>query len=145
MASIVVAYYSKTGNTKQMAELVAEGAREQGSHDVRVVPVQELELADFVKADGYAIGSPDYFSYVAGHIKVLFDEALAEKSSLKDKPFVGFISHGGGGRAIDSLESLSGSIGLSKVADGLKCKGAPEGESAEACGQLGAALAKSLS
>ena len=145
MASIVVAYYSKTGNTKQMAELVAEGAREQGSHDVRVVPVQELELADFVKADGYAIGSPDYFSYVAGHIKVLFDEALAEQSSLQDKPFVGFVSHGGGGRAIDSLESLSGSIGLSKVADGLKCKNAPEGESAEACKQLGAALAKSLS
>ena len=145
MASIVVAYYSKTGNTKQMAELVAEGAREQGSHDVRVVPVQELELADFVKADGYAIGSPDYFSYVAGHVKVLFDEALAEKSSLQDKPFVGFISHGGGGRAMDSLESLSGSIGLSRVTDGLKCKNAPEGESAEACKQLGAALAKSLS
>lgn len=145
MASILVVYYSKTGNTEKMAELVAEGAREQGSHDVRVVPVQELELADFLKADGYAIGSPDYFSYVAGQVKILFDEALAEKGTLKGKLFVGFISHGGGGRAMDSLESLSGSIGLSKVVDGLKCKNAPEGESAEACRQLGAALAKALS
>ena len=145
MASILVVYYSKTGNTEEMAELVAEGAREQGSHDVRVDPVQELELADFLKADGYAIGSPDYFSYVAGQIKTLFDEALAEKGTLKGRSFVAFISHGGGGRAIDSLESLSKSIGLNKVVDGLKCENAPEGESAEACRQLGVVLAKELS
>ena len=96
MAEILVVYYSKSGNTLKMAELVAEGARKQGSHQVRVVSAQGLDLADFLKADGYAIGSPDYFSYVAGHVKILFDEALAHKSELLNRPCVGFINHGGG-------------------------------------------------
>ena len=145
MADILVVYYSKGGNTLKMAELVAEGARKQGSHQVRVVPAQDLDLADFVKADGYAIGSPDYFSYAAGQVKTLYDEALAHKSKLQNKPCVAFISHGGGGRALEPLESLSKSIGLAKVVDGLACKNAPEGDDAEACKRLGAALAKALS
>ena len=62
MANILVVYYSKGGNTGKMAELVAEGVRKQGSHQVRVVQAQDLDVADFVKAEGYAIGSPDYFS-----------------------------------------------------------------------------------
>ena len=145
MADILVVYYTKSGNTGKMAELVAEGARKQGTHQVRVVLAQDLDLADFLKADGYAIGTPDYFSYPAGQVKTLFDEALAHKSELQNRPYVGFISHGGGGRALEPLESLSKSIGLTKVTDGLACKNAPEGDDAEACRQLGAALAKSLS
>ena len=144
MANILVVYYSKCGNTGKMAELVAEGVRKQGSHQVRVVQAQDLDLADFVKADGYAIGSPDYFTYVAGQIKTLFDDLLARKSELEGKPCVGFVSHGGGGGALDRLETLSKSVGLRKVADGVKCKGAPEGASAEACRQIGLALAKAL-
>ena len=145
MASILVVYYSKSGNTRRMAELVAEGAGDSGDHHVQLVPVQNLETVDFVAADGFAFGSPDYFTYIAGHLKVLFDDALASKDLLKDKPFVAFVSHGGGGGAIKSLETLAQAVGLKRVADGVKCKGVPDAESAKACRQLGAALAKSLS
>ena len=144
MANVLVVYYSKSGNTRKMAELVADGVRGGGSHQVRLVDVQKLDLADFLAADGFAIGSPDYFSYVAGQVKTLFDEAPASKSQLQDKPFVGFISHGGGGRATDPLMSLSKSIGLKKVAEALACKGTPEGADAQACKQLGTALAEAL-
>jgi len=144
MAHVMVVYYSGSGNTKRMAELVAEGVGEVGSHEVEVVAVEELKLDEFIAADACAIGSPDYFTYVAGQIKTLFDDLLARKSELEGKPCVGFISHGGGGGALDSLETLSKSVGLRKVADGVKCKGAPEGTSAEACRQIGAALAKAL-
>lgn len=145
MASILVVYFSKSGNTRKMAELVAEGAGQSGGHHVQLVPVQNLELVDFLAADGFAFGSPDYFTYVAGHLKALFDDLLASKDLLKDKPFVGFVSHGGGGGAIKSLETLAQAVGLKKVADGLKCKGAPDAEAAKACRLLGAALAKALS
>lgn len=142
MANIMIVYYSKGGNTRKMAELVAEGAG--NSHRVQLVPVQNLDPLDFLDADGFAFGSPDYFTYIAGHLKVLFDEALANKAQLKDKPFVAFVSHGGGGGAIKSLETLAQAIGLKKVAEGVKCKGAPQGADAQACKQLGIALARSL-
>ena len=45
MSKILVIYHSGKGNTEKLAQLVAEGAE---------------------AGDGLAIGSPDYFSYVAG-------------------------------------------------------------------------------
>ena len=147
MGTIMVIYYSKTGNTRKMAELVAEGAGQDGAHSVQLVDVQDLESDDLLAADGFAFGSPDYYTYIAGHLKVIFDDVLRNKPQLKGKPFVGFVSHGGGGGALESLENLAQAkvIGLKKVAQGLKCKEAPEGADAEACRQLGVALAKAVS
>ena len=147
MGNIMVIYYSKTGNTRKMAELVAEGARQDGAHRVQLVPVQDIDSVDLLAVDGFAFGSPDYYGYVAGRLKVIFDETLRNKPQLKGKPFVAFISHGGGGGAITSLEDLAQAraIGLRKIAEGLKCKEAPEGADAEACRQLGVALAQAVS
>ena len=43
MPKIAVIYYSRTGNTKMMAERVAEAAKEAGG-DVKLLPVQEATL-----------------------------------------------------------------------------------------------------
>ena len=147
MANIMVIYYSRTGNTRKMAELVAEGAGQDGLHKVQLVPAQDVDSVDLVAVDGFAFGSPDYYGYMAGHLKVVFDGILRNKPQLKNKPFVAFVNHGGGGGAIKSLEGLAqaGSIGLRKIAEGLACKGAPQGADAEACRQLGRALAKAVS
>lgn len=146
MANVLVVYYSRSGNTRQMAELIAEGVRQAGKHQVRVSPVADLKLSEFVAAEGYAIGSPDYFTYVAGQVKTLFDEALAEADRIKGKPYVGFVSHGGGGGALDALESLAKAVGLRKAAEGVKSLGAPKDASArEACKRAGVRLAQALS
>lgn len=142
MGTILVVYFSETGNTKKMAELVAEGAETGGGHEVRLVDVRELDVAQFVAADAFALGSPDYFTYVAGGMKTLFDRALAHVGKLKDKPFVAFVSHGGGGGAIESLEKLAAAVGLRKVCDGVKSQGAPTGQTAAACTDLGQRLAE---
>ena len=147
MANIMVIYYSRTGNTRKMAELVAEGAGEDGSHQVQLVSTEDVDSVDLPAVGGFAFGSPDYYSYMAGHLKVVFDGILRNKPQLKNKPFVAFVSHGGGGSAIKSVESVAqaGAIGLRKVAEGLACKGSPQGADAEACRQLGRALAKAVS
>ncbi len=147
MGTIMVIYYSKTGNTRKMAELVAEGAEQDGAHRVKLVPVQELESDDLLAADGFAFGSPDYYTFIARHLKVFFYDSPRNQPPPKGKPFVGFVSHGGGGGAIEILETLAQAkvIGLKKVAQGLKCKEAPEGADAEACRGLGVALAKAVS
>ena len=56
-------------------------------------------MKEFMLADAVALGTPDYFSYPAGTIKTLFDDMYLWDQSgetVKGKPAVLFLSHGGG-------------------------------------------------
>jgi multimeric flavodoxin WrbA len=113
MRKVIVIYHSQQfGNTKVLAEALAEGAREAGA-EVSLINTNErrVTLKEFLAADAIAIGTPDYFSYVAGTIKTLFDDIyLWDQSgeSVKGKPVVLFCSHGGGGGKVKQpLDSLA--------------------------------------
>jgi multimeric flavodoxin WrbA len=112
MGRIIVIYHSQQyGNTKILAEALAEGAREAGA-EVNLINTNErrVTLEEFLSADGVAIGTPDYFSYVSGTIKTLFDDIyLWDKSGkpVKGKRAVLFFSCGGGGRVRVPFESLA--------------------------------------
>jgi len=114
MKLLLVLYHSQEhGNTAAMAEAVAEGARAAGA-DVTLVNTNEqrLDIEDYRRFDAAAFGSPDYYSYIAGGMKVFLDDwYIAQKSNsqgLKGKPYGLFYSHGGGGRADRSRSSLAG-------------------------------------
>jgi multimeric flavodoxin WrbA len=112
MGKIIVIYHSQQlGNTRVLAEALAEGAREAGA-EVNLINTNErrVTLEEFLAADAVAIGSPDYFSYVAGTIKTFFDDIyLWDQSgkSVKGKLAVLFCSHGGGGKVRQPFESLA--------------------------------------
>lgn len=112
MGKIIVVYHSQQfGNTKVLAEALAEGAREAAA-EVHLINTNErrVTLEEFLAADAVGIGTPDYFSYVAGTIKTFFDEIyLWDQSgeSVKGKPAVLFCSHGGGGKVRQPFESLA--------------------------------------
>jgi len=100
MWKITVIYHSQQfGDTKLLAEALADGAREAGAK-VNLINTNErrITLKEFLAADAFAIGSPDYFSYVAGTIKTFFDDVcLWDKAGepVKGKRAVLFYSHGG--------------------------------------------------
>ena len=148
MKTIMVIYHSQQyGNTHKMAELVAEGCRQVPGVQVTVINTNEqrVDMEALVACDGVALGSPDYFSYVAGGLKQFFDDAWIAKragQSTTGKPYVGFMSHGGGGRAISSLEQLAKSMEYTQVARSVLSRGAPSGPVADACRALGKALAE---
>lgn len=144
MGTILVIYHSHTGNTRKMAELVAEGAAAAGQHDVRLLDVGELKMTDLSNADAFAFGSPDYFTYMAGEMKTLFDHALGKVDKVKGKPFVSFVSHGGGGSGIESLDRLGAAIGLKHVCEGVKSLGAPAKGTVQECRRLGEVLAEAV-
>ena len=112
MAKIIVIYHSQQfGNTKEIAEAVADGAREAGA-DVETINTNErrVTLNDLMTADGVAIGTPDYYSYVAGTIKTFFDDLyLWDKTgkAVTGKQAVLFYSHGGGGLVRKSFEKFA--------------------------------------
>jgi len=134
MKRILIVYHSQeAGNTRRMAELVARGCREVDGVEVELVNVNEhrVEMDAAERADAYAVGSPDYFSYVAGNLKQFFDDILLASRSARNttgKPYVGFLTHGGGGAALGVLESLAKATKLTQICPSESCQGAPEAE-----------------
>jgi flavorubredoxin len=149
MGSILVLYHSQEyGNTAAMAEAVAEGAWAAGA-DVTLVNTNEqrLDVEDYRRFDAVAFGSPDYYSYIAGGLKVFVDDwYIARKSNrqgLENKPYGLFYSHGGGGRVRGSLEDLFGRMG-SQVGTTIESYGKPNQAALEACRELGRQLANAI-
>jgi len=112
MGNVLVVYHSQQfGNTKVLAEAVAQGARGAGAAvDLINTNEHRITLDEFLGADAIALGSPDYFSHLAGTIKTFLDDIyMWDKAGehVKGKPAVLFFTHGGGGRVQQPLESLA--------------------------------------
>lgn len=74
---ILIIYTTLRGNTGKMVEPVAEGIRSEGV-DARILPVEEVTMADMVAADGIIVGSPVRFGGVDWQIKRMFDVVTHE-------------------------------------------------------------------
>ena len=143
MPSVLVIYHSDTGNTRSLAERIAQGAAEVAGVKVSLISAGELEINDAAEADALAIGSPDYFSYVAGSVKTFFDKVLYDER-FKNKPYVAFGTHGGGAKVLGRIEALAKAVGLRRVQPGLLVQGAPTREHEGPARQLGKALAEAV-
>jgi multimeric flavodoxin WrbA len=137
MKKVLVLYHSQEfGNTGAVAQLVAQGVRQAGAIEVELINTNEVQRVDMERlaaADGLAIGSPDYWSYVAGTIKQIFDDlVVAERKGLvlKGKPCALFMTHGGGGAGLTALKNLARRFKV--VGTPFVCQGAPEAGCPEA-------------
>ena len=141
MSKVLIVYCSMSGNTKAAADAVAEGAKAAGAQ----VTIKEGSVAqpdDLLECDAVALGSYDAFSYMGGGLKDFLDRAFyPTQGQVTDKPYAAFFTHGGGGKGIESIESVAGSFKLKKVADAVLVKGKPEGQALADLRTLGAKLA----
>lgn len=140
MAKVLVIYHSDTGNTRRLAELVAEGVR-IGGCEATVIQASELDMSQAPGADAFAVGSPDYFSYPAGSVKTFFDRAYVTQG-LKGKPLAAFGTHGGGGKVLGVIEGLAKATNFKLVGPGLLIQGKPTSADEPAARELGRKLAE---
>lgn len=107
MPKVLVTYFSRSGNTKQMAELVSEGARIEGV-DVTLKDIADTTCEDLLDADGIIVGSPTYYGLPAAEVKRLFDESVKYHGRLSGKVGGAFTSAGniGGGNETTILAIL---------------------------------------
>jgi len=107
MSKVLVAYYSRTGNTLKMAEAVAAGVRAAGV-EVTLQPLNKLTVADLPAFDGLIFGSPTYYGSMVGAMKQLLDESVAYHGQLIGKVGGAFSSsaHIGGGNETTILGIL---------------------------------------
>ena len=143
MKKLLIVYHSQTGNTEAMATAMAEGASSAGA-TVILKRAVDATAEDLLGCDPVAIGTPNYFSYMAGLVKDFFDRAWPTiRGKVTNKPYVAFCSSGGGGRqALDSVERICNSIGLSKVFEGIIATGKPSAKVFDDCKELGKKLAQ---
>ena len=141
MAKVLIVYCSMTGNTQAAAQAVAQGAESAGATVVLKAGC-DAQPADLLHCDAVVFGSYDAFSYMGGGLKDFFDRAFyPTQGQVVDKPYAAFITHGGGGKAAGSIESLAQSFKLKKVAEAVSVKGKPEGQALADLKALGVKLA----
>ncbi len=98
MATGLVIYYSRSGNTKQMADLICDAMNKAGlKTDCK--DVSDTSPEDMLNADAIVAGSPTYYGHMAGEIKKLFDESVSKHGKLDGKvggAFSSSVNIGGG-------------------------------------------------
>jgi len=145
MANILVVYHSQSGNTEEMAKAVVEGAKRVSGTEIILKKALEATLEDLVNSSGVAIGSPDYFSYMAGAVKDFFDRTFyPSQGKVTGKPCVLFVSGGGGGkRALNSLKRICESFKFRQLGE-VAAAGKPSPGVIAECEKLGEKLAEAV-
>jgi len=150
MANILVAFFSKTGHTEQMAQSVRQGAEAAGA-DVDVRPVAEMQASMLLEYDGIILGSPTYYGQMAWEMKELLDESVKFHGKLEGKVGGAFASAGvlGGGAETTVLSLVNALLIHGMIVQGTShgphygavAIGAPDDDAAKACRALGERVA----
>ncbi len=152
--NILILYYSKGGNTRRLAEAVAEGvAAVEGATPV-LKKAEEVTKADFVEAAGVIAGSPVYFGSMAAQLKKVFDDFVGVRKKMENKVGAAFATAGDatGGKetTIFSIIQALMIYGMIIVGDplaatghyGTACVGAPDAAAVENGKKLGERVAR---
>lgn len=97
---ILIAYHSRGGHTETMAKAVAEGAKKNPGADVMIKIVGDVKCSELLAADALVVGSPVYWSNMAGEVKSFFDRfstdcgVLPPTFQMRDKIGGAFVTGG---------------------------------------------------
>ena len=145
MPKVLVAYYSKSGNTKQIAEAIAEGAKSVKGVDVEIKKVEDINPKEAAEADGFAFGSPSYFSMISGPLLTLLTELYFVREKLAGKPMVAFATGiGGQTKTIGNIEGILKAFNPKLILPGLAVGKTISETDKQQAKQLGEKLAKTL-
>src|SRR5262245_50964566 len=70
---ILIVYHSPGGHTEAMAKAVSEGAKKNPHAEVVVKKVADVKCTELLATDALIVGSPVYWSNMAGEVKSFFD------------------------------------------------------------------------
>jgi flavorubredoxin len=73
MPEAIIIYESKYGNTRQVAELIAEGMKQVRGIEVTLTEVGQVDLNNLATFDAFLIGSPNHMGGPTRGIKKLID------------------------------------------------------------------------
>ncbi|HUT69745.1 MAG TPA: NAD(P)H-dependent oxidoreductase [Desulfatiglandales bacterium] len=156
---ILILYFSKGGNTRKLADIIAQGVEEVDGAKAIVKSTGEVTKDDFTGSAGVIAGSPVYFGVMAADLKRVFDEFVGVRKKMEGKVGAAFATSGDatGGKETTMMSIMQALLiyGMVVVGDpmsatghyGVACVGAPDQKTTENAIKLGrrvAELAKKL-
>ncbi len=116
--TVLVAYHSLSGHTETMARAVAEGAQSVSNTRVQVKRVQKVTADALFASDALIVGSPVYWSNMAGEVKTFFDNwqfrfGVWPEFKMRNKVGAAFATGGqvSGGKEVTMLTILAAMLG----------------------------------
>ncbi len=124
MAKAIVVYYSRSGNTKKMAEIIAK-AMNESDLPTECKSVDKVKPEDLLGFDAIVVGSPTYYGHMASPLKQLFDELVSSHGQLDGKVGAAFTSAAniGGGNETTIMGIIE-----AMLISGMVVQGDPEGD-----------------
>lgn len=146
MSSVIIVFASMTGNTEEMAGLVAEGVRAAGIEPVLKSVIDanasELEQYDGILLGAYTWGDGDlpdeFLDFYEEMDNVVLTGRKAAVFGSADSSYSRY------GAAVDTLIAKLKQQGAELVQEGLKVELNPSGGEKEACRSFGQKLAEAL-
>jgi NAD(P)H dehydrogenase (quinone) len=151
---ILVLYYSKGGNTRKLAEEIAQGVDSVAGVESVLKKTDEVSKDDFINAAGIVAGSPVYFGLMAAQLKQIFDEFVSVRKKMEGKVGAAFATSAdpSGGKETTMLGIIQIMLiyGMVIVGDpmnatghyGTACVGSPDQGTAENGRKLGKRVAE---
>ena len=151
---VLVLYYSKSGNTRKLAEAIAEGAGQVEGVEALLRHTRDVNKDDFLAADGLIVGSPVYFGTMAAQLKQVLDEFVGVRRKMENKIGAAFSTAGdaSGGKETTMMSIIQALLiyGMIIVGDpmtatghyGTACVGAPDSGALENGRRLGLRVAE---
>lgn len=108
MASVLIVYYSKSGNTREVGNILASYLRKERI-DVEVRDVLETSPDFLLDYDAIIMGSPTYYGGMAAEMKEIIDRSVKYHGELSGKLGGAFTSSAyiGGGNETTLLSILN--------------------------------------
>jgi multimeric flavodoxin WrbA len=143
---LLIVYHSQTGNTEQLAAAVEHGAREISGVQAQRSRASTVTTEDLIQCRVLVICSPEYFGYMAGAVKDLFDRTYEESRNFTaGKPYAIVISAGNDGTgALNSIERIAAGYRLRKIQDPVVARGPIAPSTLDQCRELGKTLAAGI-
>jgi flavorubredoxin len=143
MGKALIVYTTRTEETRQIADLIAEGIRFSG-HEAVVQDVKDIKKAEELAGyDAYLFGSPTYHGEMIQPMKTFL--FLAEKADLENKIGGAFGAHGWSTEAQERIyQTMKTVFKMDMVSGPLLLKSAKLGGGLQMAQDYGRDIAKKL-
>ena len=141
---LVVVYLSTQGNTKKMADAIAEGAEDRGV-EAHSVSFYEADMSELKDASAIALGSSTFWYKMHAPMEHFIERMGKELgNNLKGKVGAAFGSYGWSGEAPADIAKMMRALGIEVVDPVLRVQFTPTEKDLEECKRLGKDIANSM-
>jgi flavodoxin I len=141
MSKLAVVYLSTQGNTKIMADAIADGARSRNV-DVDIKSFYDWKPEDVAAADAIAIGSSTFHYTILPPIEKFIDNMV--KVGVDGKVGAAFGSYGWSGEAPHLIAEKMRKGGINVLDPVLRVQYKPDDKDIKECNRLGKDLAETI-